>query len=185
MLIQQQVKIFDIPCILGHIPVKIVLKPADTVEIYPGSHAVFKQTGLVMHSMALEKSHSLICIHTALYNGNLLFHILPHLPLDPVKKFLGQGKIPSHIHKKPLPHGKLHGDLLNLVLAHDLIKCLQHNELGASLISLHTRLLSRGNKFQSTRSVYGLVQFSQFPIHRHQHNIIFVLRLILLGNLQI
>ena len=52
--VQYQVKVADISCVLGHVAVKIILESSDTVQIHSGRHAVFEQTGLVIHPVAFK-----------------------------------------------------------------------------------------------------------------------------------
>ena len=163
-----QVKVLHIPCVLDHIPVKIVLKPGQVVQIHPGSHAIPEQTGLVLHPVPGKQLHRLIRVDAALHNRQFLGHIVLHLLFYPQKKLIRNGHIPLYLHEKPFSQGKFHTDPLHPVSAHNVVKCLQHNQLGAALIRLHPRLMPRRNKLHPAVRVNRLVQLHQFPVYRNK-----------------
>ena len=69
LIVQVQGKIFQASCIRNHIPIIIIFKLIDTVNIYFGYTPVLKQALFIIHSMPVEQFHRTVRMNTAFING--------------------------------------------------------------------------------------------------------------------
>ena len=65
---------------------------------------------------------------------------------------------------------------------HHLIKCLQHHQGGAPLVRLHSRRVRCGYELQFAVLFQAFIQFCQFSIDEYQDNILWIFRLMFLGD---
>ena len=173
----------DVACILDHIPVVVVLKPVNAVDIDPGYHAVMEQPGLVIHTQLLKQLNGVICGHAALHDGNLPFHILPHLGLYRIQEFLVQNKVSPGLHEKSPADGKVNHQLFHIAGACNAVERLQHHKGRAPLIGRHARLILCSDKGKLT-VLHLLMQLLELSVYPHQQDIVFILLLVFPGRLQ-
>ena len=168
----------DVACILHHVPVIVVLKPVNAVDIDPGYHAVPEQPGLVIHPQLLKELDGIVRGHAALHNGNLPLHVLPHLSLYRVQEFLVQDKIPPGFHKESPSDGKINHQLFHIARSRHAVECLQHHKRRASLVGGHSRLILCGDKGQLA-VLYLFMQLLELSVYPYQQDVIFIPLLVL------
>ena len=78
---RHQIKILHITRVRDHIPVKIVLKLSDTVNIHPRCPPVLEQLLLIMHPMLSEQLHRIIRVDAPLLDRDCRIPQLLHLRL--------------------------------------------------------------------------------------------------------
>ena len=172
----------DVACILHHIPVIIVLKAVNAVDIDPGYHAVTEQPGLVIHPQLLKKLNGIVRGYAALHNRNLPLHVLPHLSLYRIQEFLVQDKVSPGLHKESPADGKIDHQLFHIAGSRHAVECLQHHKGCTPLIGGHSRLILCRDKGQLA-VLYLFMQLLELSIYPYQQNVIFILLLVLTGHL--
>ena len=95
-----------------------------------------------------------------LSDGDRLFGQCPHAALHPLQQCLVQLKRSAGQDEQRVAEGVLHGDPLDPLLAHFVIKGLQEQENGAPLIGLHARPVLEREQLQRTVPVQGFAQLA-------------------------
>ena len=154
-----------------HVPVKIVGKILQGVDVDPGTDPKAEQLRLVQHPAAAEELHRVLGAEGAFPNGDRLADQLAHPLLHPVQQGLIQNEISLGSDEQGAADGILHRDALDALRPHRVIKSGEHQKDYAALIGLASRPVHRGDHAQGAVPVQGLVQLTQLSIPVHQEDV--------------
>ena len=172
ILKQLQSKPLKITGVRYHVAVEIVSEAVQSVKIDPGADAVFQEPGLILHAVFCQKGRGVFDIHRLLFNGQNLTDQLPHPVLDPVQQGVIQREAASGPAEQSIAQGKFHPDVLHLLPAYHVIKCLEHQENGTALIGLAARLVGGGDHGEGAVPLHGLLQLTELAVPVHQQDLV-------------
>ena len=135
-LIQKQIKIFDISCMVCHKSIKVIFKTFNTVKVYSGHPAVIKEPLLIIHMMFVKQGNCLICIHTSLHNRQVGICDFMHSLFYTVNKLLGKGSSALHGKIISMTHRIMDHYFIRVILPCHIINRFQQDQACAPFISL-------------------------------------------------
>ena len=174
---QLQLELPEVPGVGDHIAVEVVGEILQLIVVDPGVDPESQQLCLVRELLGLKQGDGVVSGDRVLPNGDGLGGKLPHVRLHPVQKRLVQAEGAAGQDEQGVAEGVLHGDALDAVPAQHIVKGLQHQENGASLIGLHAGPILDREQLQRAVPVQGLPQLAQLPVPVHQQDVAGVLPL--------
>ncbi|CCX57538.1 unknown [Blautia hydrogenotrophica CAG:147] len=146
VIIEHEIKIRNVSCIISHEPIVIVLVILKTIEVHPGNPAKLKKTYLIHHPLAAENLHRVVCTHATLvkrYPGiHKLSHTLPYLS----KKLFVNFHSAFHRIVISASYGKMEHHLVHIFFSGYVINCFRQDHTGTSFIGFMPCLIRHCHK---------------------------------------
>ena len=107
-----------------HIPVKIILKFLQIIDIYPGTSPVTKQFFFVIHAIFVKEINRRSRRHTPFHHRRTFFHQFVHIHFHLIQKRLIDRHISVDRIIKSLSHRKMQDDFSDFLMSCHMINRL-------------------------------------------------------------